>query len=361
MCTSLQGHHANPQLSDINKKLETIMTRLNALSAAQPPVNPSKAHTPTTGAKCPASTQACPGLRFELTLAQADRSHHALSDLSNDGLLEKVNEALMDVHCHFESRPCTPDHEGNAGSEYTMPCICAVGHHHSGDIWMVMYSEAEHNFLTGTAHHWVPWLSNQLTVTHKTSPVLVHGMPTSFNPSRDSNNICHLVVQNNHLITHPSMLQHTEFLLRPHTASQCKTRGSLILYLTHAKAANDCIAHHVAYQGHLLPTVKFTRQPPQCYNCHLFSHFARSCRATAACGCCTGMHATRVCKCPEAMECATPTPCRHIQPKCAAYGGPHPASHMDCPARVAAYDHQRSRLVDTGPFYMLSDWCHSPI
>ena len=61
-CTSLQGHHANLQLSDINKKLETITTCLDTLPAAQPPANPSNAHAPTTGAKCPASTQACPGL-----------------------------------------------------------------------------------------------------------------------------------------------------------------------------------------------------------------------------------------------------------------------------------------------------------
>ena len=151
---------------------------------------------------------------------------------------------------------------------------------------MVMYSEAECNFLASTAHHWVPQLSNQLMVTHKTFPVLMHGMPTSFYPLdlRDSNDVCHLVAQNNHLITHPLILQHTKFLPRPCAASQCKTCSSLILYLTNAKAINDCIAHHVVYLGRLLPTVKFTCQPLQCYNCYLFSHFARSFRATVACG-----------------------------------------------------------------------------
>ena len=51
MCTLLQGHHVNPQLSDINKKLETITTHLDTLSAAQPLANPSKVHAPATGAK----------------------------------------------------------------------------------------------------------------------------------------------------------------------------------------------------------------------------------------------------------------------------------------------------------------------
>ena len=270
----------------------------------------------------------------------------------------------MDTHCHFESRPCTPDHEGNTGSEYTIPHIHAVGCHCSGDIWLVMYrlySEAECDFLASTAHRWVPWLSNQLTVAHKTFPVLMHGVLTSFDPSHDSNNICHLIAQNNHLITHPLILQHTEFLPRPCAASQCKTCGSLILYLTNAKAANDCITHHIVYQGCLLPTVKFTCRPLQCYNCHLFSHFAWSCRATAACGHCAGMHATCDCQCPDATKCAMPTPCQHIHLKCVACGGPHPASHTDCPTQTAAYDRQRSQLVETGPFYVLSDWHHSLI
>ena len=179
--------------------------------------------------------------------------------ISNDSLLEKFNETLMDLGCHFESRPCTPDCDGTMGREYAMPHIHAVGCHHSGDIWLVMYSKAECNFLVGAAHCWVPRLSSQLSVAHKTFPVLVHGMLTNFNPSHSSDDIRHLILQNNHLVTHPSVLQHAKFLSQPCAAPQHKTHGSLILYLTDAKVTDNCIAHHIAYRGRLLQTIKFTR------------------------------------------------------------------------------------------------------
>ena len=109
-CTSLQAHCVNPHLDDIHK-LDMITTRLDTLATAQPPANCSYAHIVTMGAKSAASTKAHLGLCYELTLAQANCSCPILSDLSNDGLaglLEKVNETLMDMDCHLKSRPCTP-------------------------------------------------------------------------------------------------------------------------------------------------------------------------------------------------------------------------------------------------------------
>ena len=38
------------------------------------------------------------------------------------------------------------------------------------------------------------------------------------------------------------------------------------------------------------------------------------------------------CKCPNATECVEPTPCQHVQKKCMACMGPHPASCPHCPA-----------------------------
>ena len=168
MCASLQAHHVNPHLNNIHKKLETITTRLDTFAMAQPPANHSYTHIAATGAKNTTSPKACPSLHFELTLTQANRSHPVLLGLSNDGLLEKINEILMDTGCHFESRPCTPNCDGSVGHEYAMSCIRAVGCHRSGDIWLVTYSKAECDFLVGAAHCWVPPLPSQLLVAHKT-------------------------------------------------------------------------------------------------------------------------------------------------------------------------------------------------
>ena len=77
------------------------------------------------------------------------------------------------------------------------------------------YSEAEHDFLVETANRWVPQLSILLSITKKTYPALIHGIPTNFDLLNGSDDVCHLIAQNDHLIVCPSALQHTKFLSRP--------------------------------------------------------------------------------------------------------------------------------------------------
>ena len=166
-----------------------------------------------TGIKPPVKPKARPGLRFELMLVQVNRTCPALADLSNDGLAEKVNVALVDTGCLLKTESCDPIGDGNKGTEYHMPRICAVGRHHSGDIWLETYSAAEHDLLAETARRWVPRLSNQLSAVQKTYPVLIHGILFSFDPSRNSDDVHHLITQNNHLILHPAALQHVNFSL----------------------------------------------------------------------------------------------------------------------------------------------------
>ena len=156
---------------------------------------------PTTGSE---SHFEHPGLRFDLMLVQANCVCPALTELSNDDLAEKINEALMDTRCFFKTKPCTPGGDRIDSLECNTPCIRAVGWHCSRDIWLAAYGKAEHDFLVGTAHCWVPQLSDRLSITQKSYPILVHGMPTDFNLSHNGDDIHHFIAQNNHLITHPS-------------------------------------------------------------------------------------------------------------------------------------------------------------
>ncbi|KAF8577520.1 hypothetical protein K439DRAFT_1252979, partial [Ramaria rubella] len=82
-----------------------------------------------------------------------------------------------------------------------------------------------------------------------------------------------------------------------------KSHRSLILYFTDPHVANNCITRHIALYGRLLPTLKFTRRPPQCYNCHRFGHFARSCKNTTICGLCPGKHSSQACHCLNDTNC----------------------------------------------------------
>ena len=111
----------------------------------------------------------------------------------------------------LQNQACTPGGNRIDSLECNTPCICAVGQHHSRDIWLAAYSNAEHDFLVGTACCWVPQLSEWLSITQKAYPILVHGMTTDFNPSCDGGDVHHFIFQNDHLITHPSAFQHAKF------------------------------------------------------------------------------------------------------------------------------------------------------
>ena len=107
-------------------------------------------------------------------------------DLTNKNLIDNIYEAINEADCWHELLPNTPDLDGNTVHDFTEPHIWAVGHHRSGDIRVIAASEAERDTLTSSIHKWLPKLSDGLTFIHKTYPVLIHGIPTSFDTSRNS-------------------------------------------------------------------------------------------------------------------------------------------------------------------------------
>ena len=113
--------------------------------------------------------------------------------------------------------------------------------------------------------------------------------------------------------------------------------------------ANACIDHHIALDGSLLPTVKFVRHPPHCFNCHHTGHFTCSCKAQRSCGLCAGDHGTRHCR-----SSRRDGPASHFALlKCALCCAPHAASDDSCPARKAAVDKYWTEVTSASPYYLL--------
>ena len=109
--------------------------------------------------------------------------------------------------------------DGFDNFESTPPWIQAVGQHQSSDIWITAASAVGHDMLVQTVPSWLPKLSNQLTYSVQTYPVLIHGMPSNFETSCDSPDVVEFLNDNKDVITHPSSLQHTEFLTHTHDPS----------------------------------------------------------------------------------------------------------------------------------------------
>ena len=194
-CTSLHECCQDPCLDNINKQLDTITTHLGIPSATQTPFKPSYASVLAAGTQCPASPPKkiadklhppCARACFDFTLVQKACDQPVLTDLTNENLIDNIYEALNEADCWHELQPNTPDSDGNIVYDTTEPRIRAVGCHPSGDIRVVAASEAEHDTLTSSINKWLPKLSDGLTFIHKTYPVLIHGIPTSFDTSRNS-------------------------------------------------------------------------------------------------------------------------------------------------------------------------------
>ena len=167
----------------------------------------------------------------------------------------------MDMGCFFEAKPCAPGLNGSDRVEHITPCKHGVGWHHSGDIWLAAYSEAEHSILIRDSEQPIAgcpsYLTNFLLPKNHIWCSFIYRMPTHFDLLHGSDNVCHFIAQNDHLIVHLAVFQHAEFLSQTYAASQCKAHSSLAIYFMDAQTMNNGITHHIAYQGQLLPTVKF--------------------------------------------------------------------------------------------------------
>ena len=301
--------------------------------------------------------------KFDITLAQADRRNPVLAGLTDKQLVDKITTALDAAGCSYVTVPCSPvDGASDVGSDVASEDrafngrdintrVRAAGRHRSGDIWFATCSEDELQHLLSTAALWIPHLSPQLSVALKAYPIIVHGIPVSFDPARDSGDIAALLEENCHLLGHPSALQHAEFISRAPDRNHSKTHSSLVLYLTSPHAANDCITQHIALSGRLHSTAQFFRHPPQCYKCFQFSHFARSCKVRAVCARCAGPHVAHACRCPQSDPCSGPAPCHHVPQKCALCSGPHIATDRRCPVRKALFEHHLQGHPAPGPLF----------
>ena len=197
------------------------------------------------------------------------------------------------------------------------------------------------------ADRWLPKLLDLLSLAHRTYPILILGMPSTFNMSIDGEDVRSIIDSNNEFIEHLSAIQYVEFL--PHRRTQVASRENcvLIIHFADPTTANCCIDRHVILRGRLLPTVKYVHRPPQCYSCHQEGHLARSCRQKCPCSLCTGEHNTRDCR----GTWKEGPPVRFIPLKCLRCDGPHATVDIRCPAHREAVHNHWCRIADAGPHF----------
>ena len=194
---------------------------------------------------------------------------------------------------------------------------------------------------------WLPKLSDQLLLAHRTYPVLVHSMPSTFDMSINGKDIVDIINSNDEFIKHSSAIQHVEFL--PHRRAQAASREThaLIICFTDPTTANCCSDCHVILRGRLLPAVKYVHCPLQCYSCHQEGHLACSCRQKPRCSLCMEEHNMQDCR----GTWKEGPPGRCIPLKCIRCDRPHAVVDVCCPMHSEAVCNHWRRIADMGPYF----------
>lgn len=145
--------------------------------------------------------------------------------------------------------------------------------------------------LSLTSDAWVASINPGLTLKRKVYPIIVHGIPTTFDPASRSHT--HDFLAENH-----GVLDSTTKMVwaNKHSIKMGKPFSSLILHLTDPIAANQAIVNRVCFKHTLKLTEKSTKRIKQCYTCLDFGHYAKACsEAVRACSHCAGNHHYQFC------------------------------------------------------------------
>ncbi len=142
------------------------------------------------------------------------------------------------------------------------------------NIKLIMWSENDRNTLLQSPLIWVSHLSSKLEVACLSYKVIVHRVPTTYNPD-NSNSLLNAIEKENLFIVEftISWISH-----QPYTkVTTAKMHSSVVLDCNDPTTANEALQYQIAFNSHLLCTEKYHPPLIQCFNCHCFGHFACQC------------------------------------------------------------------------------------
>ena len=323
-------------LAQLSSKIDTLTSKLDSLPHLKPlyaSVTHSASPTPTQTHPLPAFTNATAAharsaavaprnTSLDLTLTPKDRRSPAFPNQSPSDILVQFNTLMVSL-----------DYPYGEGMGH------AVAKHRNGNIRLVLSNSDALEHLQANLDQWIPAFSTLLSAQQLAYAIVVHRVPTTFNPDVNGPDVECLIKENDAWIYQDNPFTRTHWISRrpPDQLRAMKAHSSLVLHCISAEQADALMKGRIAIEGTLHHTEKYRPHPPQCYNCFRFGHIAALCKHAAACGICAGTHRTSECLCPSQPPCKDTSQCTHIARKCATprCSGAHRATDHSCPVRQA--------------------------
>lgn len=197
-------------------------------------------------------------------------------DSEDTYLIERINRKInyaVDLHSTDERPLSVKPIRGFSRNQRT------------GDLFIQFTSQEDVEAAVVAHALWVPMLNPSLRLKQPSYPVIVHGIPTTFNPDSQED-VKRLREMNEGIL---DSLDSIKWANR-HSIESGKPFSSLIIHLRDPDEANKAIKNWVNFFSTLKVVEKSVRKRGQCMKCQGYGHSTSRCTAEPNCSTCDGRH-----------------------------------------------------------------------
>lgn len=234
---------------------------------------------PTPVKKAPAPPPSAIKAVNTLTLAQSDKDGKVLASVNYVTLIATINSKLAEAG--IKEKP---------SDEKTIK-IRSVHRHPSNDLVIYTTTSAQADVLREQHEKWVPMVAEGLTLHNPVHTVVVHGIPTSFNPA-DPQHLEMLSAMNQDTLSPPPVFVKW---LSANAVQRGASHSSIRIGFADAEQAKLAVDMKIFY-GRFNKRTEYGRKTrPRCLNCLKDGHITRYCKDAVMCPYCAGSHTAESC------------------------------------------------------------------
>ncbi|KAA1096785.1 hypothetical protein PGT21_028553 [Puccinia graminis f. sp. tritici] len=198
----------------------------------------------------------------------------ALDSATTTDITTKINKILISIDAKIDSHQIEID---------------GIARLPSKDLKIYTSSRSNARWLLNNKHKWTDLLCTELKTFPNRYPVILHAIPTNFNPT-DTSHLQELGTQNR---IDPNLIQSARWLGNP--IEKGKKNGSLVLQLLDKDIALKIERSGLFLQNELYQGAHYERSIPQCFNCWKLGHTSQWCKNSPLCHKCHGNHTSSAC------------------------------------------------------------------